>query len=110
MIDCREDFASKRPTHSDAAILNRLEVEGMQWLSAFEHHVVGDIDNGIDALNADCSQSINEPLWTRSNAHAANHTRRVKRAEGLVVNLNSDATGSITFAFKRSWVRGRKWP
>ncbi len=53
MIDRLDRFASFRLSHDDLATVEFVEVERMQRLTAFEHHIVGGIHHVVDAVHAD---------------------------------------------------------
>ena len=90
MVDGGERFSGQSPPHADPAAPDRGEIEGMKRLSAFEHHVVGNVDDIVDACHTHGGQPVNEPLRTRSHTHALDHPGRVERTDLGLENLHRD--------------------
>lgn len=74
----------------DLSIGESIEVEGVEWLSAFEHDVVGDIDDVINGVDADGGESIAEPCGAGADADSANKSGVVFGAEVFAVDVDGD--------------------
>ena len=61
--------------------LSSCEVEGVQRLAAFHHHVVGDVDHVVDHGDADGPQPIGQPSGTGADLDAADHAGRIAIAQ-----------------------------
>ncbi|MNF69555.1 hypothetical protein D3C84_514420 [compost metagenome] len=57
-------LALLRHAHTDAAI-DFGEIESVQWLTQFEHHVVGDVDGSVDAAHVSATQTLHHPQRRR---------------------------------------------
>ena len=90
VVDGRERFAWQGPPHDDAAAPNLGEVEGVERLPAFEHHVVGDVDDIVDAGHSHGGQPVDEPLRARPHPHALDHPGRIKRTDLGLEDLHRD--------------------
>ena len=77
-------------------------VERVQRLPAFHHHVVRDIDHVVDQPNADRRQTIRQPIGTWPHADAANHPRRVARAQIGAIDAHADEVFHSRLAFRRT--------
>ena len=103
-------FASHCWTDRDPLAANAGEVEGMQWLSALQHHVVGDVDNVVDARDAHGGQTIDEPGRALAHTHSANHACRIERAHRRVGDLHRDALSSLATTFEWPGTRDQERP
>ena len=73
----------------DAMIAHLVVVESVQRMAELEHHVVGDVDDVVDAGDAAGFEAVAQP-WRRGlNFHAANHARG--EAAAKFRRLNFDA-------------------
>ena len=69
-----------RHAHADAAV-DLGEVEGVHRLAEFEHHVVGDVDGGVDAADIGTAQALDHPQRSRlGQVDATDHATQVARA------------------------------
>ncbi len=91
VVDGRERLAGKSPPHGDPAAPDSGKIEGVQRLSAFKHHVVGDVDDIVDAGHSHSGQPVNEPLRTRPHPHTLDHPSRVVGTELWLEDLHRDA-------------------
>ena len=64
-IQQHQAFAGIGQAHADAA-LDLVQIEGMHGLTQFEHHVVGDVDGGVDAAHATAAQTLDHPVRGRA--------------------------------------------
>ena len=56
--------AFARGGHSNHdAVLQLVQIVGMQRLAQFHHHKVGDVDDGRDAVEPHAPQALLEPRW-----------------------------------------------
>ena len=79
-VEQAQFFAGARLPHHDAAA-EFAEVESMQRLAEFQHHIVGDIDRDIDAARAAAAQALGEPVRrARAQIHTAHRAPGVPRA------------------------------
>ena len=66
--------------HADAAIDLR-EIESVQRLAQLDHHVVGDVDGGVDAAHVGTTQALDHPQRGRlRKVDVTDHTAQVTRA------------------------------
>jgi len=74
--------------HTDAAV-DLGEIESVQRLAQFEHHVVGDVDRGVDAAHFSATQTLDHPQRRRlGQVNVANDTTQVTRARSRRQNFN----------------------
>ncbi|MNV09558.1 hypothetical protein D3C71_1000550 [compost metagenome] len=66
--------------HADAAI-DFGKIESVQWLTQFEHHVVGDVDGSIDAAHVGTTQTLDHPqrCWL-GQVNVTDYATQVTRA------------------------------
>ncbi|MDT4829886.1 hypothetical protein FQZ97_633200 [compost metagenome] len=73
-------LALLRHAHADTAV-DFGEVEGVHRLAEFEHHVVGDVDGGVDAAHVGTAQALDHPQRGRlGQVDVADHAAEVARA------------------------------
>jgi hypothetical protein len=77
-----------------SAWTDEVVVEGVQGLTGFEHHEVGDIDHVIDAAQADLFKDQAQPIRAGSNPNTADHAGGVAGAEVGILEADADEIGS----------------
>ena len=90
MIDGEEFFFWRSGTHDDLIAANLLQVESMQRLATFHHHVVGNIDDIVDRCDTDRTQSIDQPRRTWADLGSTNDASRVSRTSLRKLIDNTD--------------------
>src|SRR2546425_8169377 len=65
-------------------------IERMEWLTHFEHHIIRDIDNIVDAADTDFLQHRTQPAGTGTNFDIFDYTRLISRAKVRVFDSHSD--------------------
>ena len=75
-----------------------MEVERVQRLAGLEHHVVCDIDDVIDAADADSFKRVAQPARAGADRHAANDARVIAWAVLGVVEPHIDQRRGILVA------------
>ena len=79
----------------------QMVVEGVQRLAGLEHHVVGDVDNVVDAANADPLECVAQPARAGANRHAANDARVVAWAMRGVVEPYIDQCRGVVITHRQ---------
>ena len=77
-----------RPAGDELRAPDLGQVIGVERLSEFEHHVVGDIDDGADRSNTGVHQATLHPLGRIRLRHTADHTGTEPGAHAGVGDLN----------------------
>ena len=104
LVERGEFFAVSGIAHDDHRLgraVRRCEqvvVERVQRLASLEHHVVCDIDDVIDAADADSFERVAEPARAGADRHAAKDARVVARAVLGVVEPHIDQRRGIFVA------------
>ena len=101
MIDGGERLSIDSPPHHDPPATDLRQIEGVERLTALEHHVVGDVDDVVHARDPDRRQPVDEPVRTRPHSHAANHPRDVAGADLGGVDLHGDGSGGVPTGLER---------
>ncbi|KPX71946.1 Uncharacterized protein ALO35_05773 [Pseudomonas amygdali pv. lachrymans] len=79
-VEQNELLALLRHAHTNAAV-DFGQIESMQRLTQLEHHVVGDIDSGIDAAHVGTTQTLDHPQRSRTRQiNVADDAAQVTRA------------------------------
>ncbi len=79
-VEQLELFAGFSHTNADTAI-DLLQVKGVHRLAQLKHHVVGDIDGGINAADIRTTQTLDHPQRGRlGQVNIAQHASQVTRA------------------------------
>jgi hypothetical protein len=81
LVDGADFLAGECAAYDDLVVFEVIEVEGVERLAAFEHDVVGDVDDVIDGIDADGGESVAEPCGAGADADAANESGVVFGAE-----------------------------
>ena len=101
LVERGEFFAVGGIAHDDHRLgravrpREQMEVERVQRLAGLEHHVVCDIDDVIDAADADSFERVAQPARAGADRHAANDARVVARAVLGVVEPHIDQRRDI---------------
>ncbi|CAI8840095.1 hypothetical protein EMIT043CA1_230055 [Pseudomonas brassicacearum] len=65
------------------------EIERMQRLTQLQHHIVGDVDSGVDAAHVGATQALDHPQRRRlGQVDVTDHTTQVTRARGRRQDFN----------------------
>lgn len=99
LVDRANFFAWESTADDDLVVFESIEVEGVEWLSAFEHDIVGDVDDVIDGVDADGSESVAEPCGAGADAYAADEAGVVFVAEISAVDADRDGIGGVVSGF-----------
>ncbi|KPW89077.1 Uncharacterized protein ALO79_06617 [Pseudomonas syringae pv. castaneae] len=79
-VEQNELLALLRHAHTNAAV-DFGQIESMQRLTQLEHHVVGDVDSGIDAAHVGTTQALDHPQRSRTRQiNVADDAAQVTRA------------------------------
>ncbi|RMS42622.1 hypothetical protein ALP66_05724 [Pseudomonas amygdali pv. photiniae] len=79
-VEQNELLALLRHAHTNAAV-DFGQIESMQRLTQLEHHIVGDIDSGIDAAHVGTTQTLDHPQRSRTRQiNVADDAAQVTRA------------------------------
>ena len=103
-IERREFFAGGGIAHDDhrlgraVRLCEQMKIERVQRLAGLEHHVVCDIDDVVDAADADPLERVAQPTRTGADLHAANDARVVARAVLGVVKPHIDERRGVVVA------------
>ena len=76
--------------HDDFLASDFVGIESMHRLSDFHQNVVGDIDDVVDATDANGGEAVFQPSRRFSDLHAANSQARITRASSRVFNFDFD--------------------
>jgi hypothetical protein len=81
VVDRLERLAGACLSDNNPPLLQFCQVERVQRLAVFHHHIVRDVDDVVDHGNADRPQPILQPGRTGFDLHAANHASDIARAK-----------------------------
>ncbi len=68
-------FSRTRAAHHDAAFVQLVEVEGVQWMTQLEHHVVRYVHHVVDGFLVDRFQALPQPVRRGLYLHSSQHAR-----------------------------------
>ena len=91
--------------NDDSSPLKLGKIKGVQGLPAFQHHVVGDIDDVVDGGNAHRPQTIFQPGWAGANSDSLNDACGVPPAELGTFDRDVRQVGHSLVGFGRLGVR-----
>src|SRR6185369_6844325 len=102
VVERLEFFLIGGATNDDGGLIilafgDEMIVERMQRLADFEHDVVGDVDNVVDAADADLFQSGPQPIRAGPDLYAFDDAGGVAGTKGGVFDANIDETRSFEF-------------
>ena len=104
LVERGEFFAVSGIAHDDHRLgravrrCEQMVVERVQRLAGLEHHVIGHIDDVVDAADADPLERVAQPTRAGADRHAANDARVVARAVLGIVEPHIDQRRGIFVA------------
>ena len=93
LVDGADFFAGGSAADDDLLAIEFVEIEGVEWLTAFEHNVVGDVDDVIHGIDADGGESVAEPCGAGADANATDEPSVVFGAEVIGFDPDRDSVG-----------------
>ncbi len=104
LVKCGELLADDGVSHDDhrldrtIGLCEQMVVERVQRLAGLKHHVVGHVNDVVDAADTNPLERVAQPTRTGADLHAANDSGIVTRAMFRVVKPHIDERGSVLIA------------
>ena len=105
VVEGRQRLAVGGPADPEAAAAHLREVVGMVRLAQLEHHVVRDVDQGVDRPHAQQGQALLHPLRRLADGDAAQHPHDEPSAQVRVGDLDGGRVARRRRRRRRRWAR-----
>ena len=96
-------FACLSATHDDGVIAQFVVVKSVERVAEFEHDVIGDVDDVVDAGYATGFEPVFQPGGRRLDFYAADGSRGETSAELRRANFNFDGVSGFSRGFCQFW-------
>ncbi len=87
LINGSDLFSFVGAPDNDPAFVQFVKIKRVERLTAFEHHIVGDVDNVIDRVDSGTHQFVLQPIRTCSDFHAFDNSGVVFMAQVRAIQL-----------------------